>query len=119
MNRNIQRTIIIWIALLVAFYYVYPTVGWMLLSESARPERLERWKQEDDQLAREHAGYWTRQLASWKRWLECDRSKVINLGLDLQGGIHMVVGFDIRDLPEERLKQYRDSGYSDADIERE
>jgi len=119
MNRNIQRTIIIWIALLVAFYYVYPTVGWMLLSESARQERLERWKQEDDQLAREHAGYWTRQLASWKRWLECDRSKVINLGLDLQGGIHMVVGFDIRDLPEERLKQYRDSGYSDADIERE
>lgn len=119
MSRNIQRTIIIWIALLVAFYYVYPTVGWMLLSESARQERLERWKQEDDQLARQRPGYWTRQFASWKRWLEFDRSKVINLGLDLQGGIHMVVGFDIRDLPEEKLKEYRDAGYSDADIERE
>jgi SecD/SecF fusion protein len=45
---------------------------------------------------------------------------VINLGLDLQGGIHMVIGFDINNLSEEMLDEYRNERrYSDENIEKE
>ncbi|NLV42160.1 MAG: protein translocase subunit SecD [Candidatus Hydrogenedentes bacterium] len=119
MAKNIYRTILIWGVLAMAAYYVYPTIGWMVLSEETRGARMAAWQAEEDQLARKRPSYFERQVLGVKRWAQCDRSRVINLGLDLQGGIHMVLGFDIKDLSPERLKEYRDSKYSDADIERE
>lgn len=119
MSKNIYRTILIWALLLLALFYVYPTVGWMTLSEESREARLAKWQEEDDQLARTKAGYFERQWLTLRRWVECDRTKVINLGLDLQGGIHMVLGFDINDLEPEVLADYRERNYEDADIERE
>lgn len=119
MAKNIYRTILIWGVLAMAAYYVYPTIGWMVLSEETREARLAAWQAEDDQLARKRAGYFERQMLGVKRWAQCDRSRVINLGLDLQGGIHMVLGFDINDMEPERLKEYRDNDWSDANIEQE
>ncbi|HOH52194.1 MAG TPA: protein translocase subunit SecD, partial [Candidatus Hydrogenedentes bacterium] len=119
MAKNIYRTILIWGVLAMAAYYVYPTIGWMVLSEETRSARLAAWQAEDDQLARKRAGYFERQVNAVKRWAQCDRSRVINLGLDLQGGIHMVLGFDVNDLDPERLKEYRDNNWSDENIEKE
>lgn len=119
MSKNIYRTILIWAVLLLALFYVYPTIGWMTLSDESREARLAKWQEEDDQLARTKAGYFERQWIVLRRWAEFDRTKVINLGLDLQGGIHMVLGFDINDLEPSVLADYRERNYEDADIERE
>ena len=91
----------------------------MLLSDESRQARMEKWQQEDDERAKEKPGYFSGLLAGVKRWAEFDRNKVINLGLDLQGGIHMVIGFDINDLGEETLASYYERGYKDSDIEKE
>ncbi|MBP7869519.1 MAG: protein translocase subunit SecD [Candidatus Hydrogenedentes bacterium] len=117
MSKHLYRTLLIWATIVLAFVYVYPTVGWMLLSEESRAERLAKWQEEDDALARRRTGYWEELFVGIKRWAECDRNKVINMGLDLQGGIHMVIGFDINDLPEDVLAEYRENDFSDADIE--
>ncbi|HOM46971.1 MAG TPA: protein translocase subunit SecD [Candidatus Hydrogenedentes bacterium] len=120
MSKSIYRSLLIGASLVLAFVYVYPTVGWMLLSDESRAARLEKWQKEDDNLARRQTGYFEELWVGARRWLECDRNKVINLGLDLQGGIHMVIGFDIKDLPQEMLDEYRNERrYSDENIEKE
>jgi len=119
MSKHLYRTLLIWAAIVMALVYVYPTVGWLMLSEESRLARLEKWQQEDDERAKERPGYLSGLFAGVKRWAEFDREKVINLGLDLQGGIHMVIGFDIKDLGEETLAAYYERGYKDSDIEKE
>lgn len=105
--------------MLAGIFYVVPTVGWMTLSEESRNERLTRWAEEDTQRAKDRPGEFQKFLYAIKRWTEFDRDRVINLGLDLQGGVHMVVSFNWQDLEADRIQQYRDSGYQDEDISRE
>jgi len=119
MQQSLTRTLVIWATLIAGIFYVVPTVGWMTLSEEARNERLTRWAEEDTQRAKDRPGEFQSLIYSIKRWTEFDRDRVINLGLDLQGGVHMVVSFNWQDLGEERIQQYRDSGYKDEDIIRE
>ncbi len=119
MQQSLTRTLVIWATLIAGIFYVVPTVGWMTLSEEARNERLARWAEEDTQRAKDRPGEFQSLLYNIKRWTEFDRDRVINLGLDLQGGVHMVVSFNWQDLGEERIQQYRDSGYQDEDIIRE
>ncbi len=128
----------IWAVIVVAAVNVYPTIGWMTLPDDnewlALPEaerektdpapgtrqaRLVKWQREDDEFARERRSTFAKLVRSIKRWSEFDRSKVINLGLDLQGGIHMVLSFDVNELDAERLQEYRDRNYRDSDIENE
>ena len=93
MNKRIYRAVIIYAVLVVAAVYVYPTIGWMTLSQEARNTRLDAWEAEDSEY---HEPAIVRDTAkSIKRWAQFDRSKVVTLGLDLQGGVHMVVGFDL------------------------
>lgn len=119
MSKHLYRTLFIWAVIVLSFVYVYPTVGWMLLSDETRAARLAKWQQEDDELARKRTSYWEEMWVGAKRWAECDRNKVINLGLDLQGGIHMVIGFDVNNLSKEVVDEYKNRGYSDANIEKE
>ncbi len=138
MIKHPYRTVAIWAILLIALFNIYPTVGWMTLEddtewlslsveeqeetmpkEGTRQYRLRVWEEQDDERAALRHGAVRQMLYDIRRWAEFDRDKVINLGLDLQGGIHMVLGFDINDLPAERLQQYRDDGYSDSNIEEE
>ncbi|MFM1918814.1 MAG: protein translocase subunit SecD [Candidatus Hydrogenedentota bacterium] len=119
MEKSLTRTILIWGTIALAAIYVVPTVGWMTLSETAREERVARWAEEDTARAKERPGEFQALLHAVKRWSEFDRDWVINLGLDLQGGIHTVVSFNWQDLGEERIQQYRDAGYQDADIAQE
>ncbi len=117
MKKHFYRTLSIYAVLLISVIYVYPTIGWMTLSPQEREARLERWKQEDS--STEQLGYWADNARIVKRYLEFDRSWVINLGLDLQGGVEMIVGIDYDKLDEAVKKDYVDRGYSDADILRE
>lgn len=109
MKRSIYRTLLIWAVLVVAFINIYPTLGWLIvLDEPAREARLAQWKAEDDERAKVRQTSWQKTLHSMKRWVEFDRDRVINLGLDLQGGIHMVLGFDINKLPAATLKEFHE-----------
>ncbi len=102
MQGNFTRTAIIWAAIVIALINIYPTVGWMTLSDEARTARLDRWSQEDMERAKEKQGVWSDLTHLVKRWSEFNRDQVINLGLDLQGGIHMVLSFDINELDKTR-----------------
>lgn len=119
MKKHPYRAVLIWLVAIASLINIYPTVGWMLLSDEAREARLEMWQQEDDALAAQKPSYWRKTWSQLRRWSQFDRSRVINLGLDLQGGIHMVLGFDFNDLPTEVLQEYRDDNYSDSQIEQE
>ena len=117
MQHHRLRTVIIAIALLLSIYYIYPTIGWMTLSDTEREERLEQWKQEDRVYSKPNV--FKDAVTSLKRWARFDRSKVINLGLDLQGGIHMVLGIDMDSVPPEKIQEYKDAGWKDEAIVRE
>lgn len=119
MRKHPYRALLIWLLMLVALVNIYPTVGWMLISEDARKARLEKWQSEDDEWAKNKHNYFAELMYTTKRWAEFDRNRVINLGLDLQGGIHMVLSFDINDLSQDRIQEYRDRNYKDADIQKE
>lgn len=138
MKKHPYRALLIWGLVIVSLVNIYPTVGWMLLpddvnwlklSEKEREEtaptpgtrqaRLVKWQKEDDEFARERRGPFSALMFTVKRWAEFDRSRVINLGLDLQGGIHMVIRFDHRELSPDRLQDYENRGYKDDDIQRE
>ncbi len=138
MKKHLYRTLLIWGVLLVSLVFMYPTVGWMLLSDDnewlglpmeerektapkdgTRQARLLKWQKEDDAFAREKRGTMETAWHAIKRWSEFDRNQVINLGLDLQGGVHMVLRFDYKELPAERLKDYQDRGYKEENIEKE
>ncbi len=119
MRKNPYRTLLIWVVIIWSLIQVYPTIGWLMLSDDSRQARLEKWRLEDDEWAKSRHTYFEELWKSIKRWAEFDRNRVINLGLDLMGGIHMVLKFDINDLPPERLQEYRDRGYSDSQIQKE
>lgn len=119
MQQSLTRTLVIWATIVAGIFYVVPTVGWMTLSEEARNERITRWAEEDTQRAKDRPGEFQKFLYAIQRWAQFDRDRVINLGLDLQGGVHMVVSFNWQDLGPERIQQYKDNGYQDEDIARE
>jgi SecD/SecF fusion protein len=104
----------IYVVLIVAAIYVYPTIGWMTLSDEVRQERLKTWQTEDSQV--ERPSFWEKNVRGIKRWAQCDRDMVINLGLDLQGGVQMVVGIDYDKLDPEVRQRRLDEGWDDASI---
>jgi SecD/SecF fusion protein len=119
MSNSLFRTVLIWAVVVVGVVNIVPTVGWMTLSDDSRTERIERWKEEDKQAAIDKPGAFASMLQGFKRWSEFDRDQVINLGLDLQGGIHMVLSFDVNELDPERLEDYKERQYTEADIQEE
>ena len=111
MKRHLSRTLLIAFVLILAIINVYPTFGWMSLSDTEREARLARWHEEDAVFEQPNA--WRDFQKGAKRWLEYDRDWVINLGLDLQGGVHTIVGIDMDRLPPETLKNLTDVGFSE------
>ncbi|MBP8131548.1 MAG: protein translocase subunit SecD [Candidatus Hydrogenedentes bacterium] len=142
MKSHLYRSVLIWITIVASVVLMWPTIGWMLLPDdeayvaySGLPEaeraqaeklepqpgtrqaRLEQWKQEDRDPARRNANAFKKFWYRVVRWAQCDRNMVINLGLDLQGGIHMVVGFDLRELSLAEKQEVVRKYYSDEDVE--
>ncbi len=117
MQKHTYRTILIWGVIIFALFQVYPTVGWMTLSDEEREARMERWAEED--LEYHEPSLIRDTMRSLRRWAHFDRDRVITLGLDLQGGIDMVIGLDMDEMDEERRQEYLDRGYSESDIVQE
>ncbi|MCC6699587.1 MAG: protein translocase subunit SecD [Candidatus Hydrogenedentes bacterium] len=114
MKKHLARTLLIYATLVVAAIYVYPTIGWMTLSPNERTARLDAWKAEDDKVERLSA--WEEATKKVRRWAMCDRDMVINLGLDLQGGVQMVVGINIDGMDPAAKQKKLDIGMSESDI---
>jgi len=114
MKKHLTRTLLIYAVLIVAAIYVYPTIGWMMLSDEQRQTRLDMWRQEDSQV--ERPAFWDKTVRDFKRWAQCDRDMVINLGLDLQGGVQMVVGIDYEKLDPDVRQRRLDQGWDDKTI---
>ena len=100
MGRHTYRTLLIFSVLIISLILIYPTIGWMTLPEQERAERLEQWADEDAQA--ERRSFFGDIQHGLTRWAQFDRDQVIDLGLDLQGGIHMVIGFDMTEEAIER-----------------
>ncbi len=104
MNRELRvKGIIIAIGVLICLYFVYPTVRWGTYTDEKRTEfagdisqdTLGKWKEEEMQLAdNDVAGHFA---LSAKKWVQGDRDRVLNLGLDLQGGLYVVLEVDMDD----------------------
>jgi len=106
MKNKFYRTIIIYAVLVFTFIYICPTIGWLSLSEEERQSRLNTWKEQDS--VYHEPNFWQDSWKTVRRWAEFDRAKVVNLGLDLQGGVHMVVGFDFN-------QEVKDRGFKDEE----
>jgi SecD/SecF fusion protein len=114
MKKHLGRTLLIFATLVVAAIYVYPTIGWMMLSEDQREKRLIDWQTEDSRV--ERLSFVEKNVRGVRRWAQCDRDMVINLGLDLQGGVQMVVGIDYDKLDPDVRQRRIDDGWTDAEI---
>lgn len=111
MKRHTYRTILVYAVIILALIQIYPTIGWtFFLNDEQRTARLERWAEEDQEYRRQRPNFFRDLAHDIERWAEFDRDRVINLGLDLQGGIHMVVGFDVTEEQEAR-------GYDAEDVQ--
>ena len=90
MTREFRlKGICILAGILVCLYLIYPTIRWSLYTDDQREKLMEQWKEEGDQVRPE--GFGANFSFSMKKWWEGDRDKVINLGLDLQGGMFVVL----------------------------
>jgi SecD/SecF fusion protein len=111
MRKHLGRTLLIAAAILIAAVNLYPTLGWYRLDEAEQQRRIEQWRSEDIDLRREGAGIFARTSHSIKKWSQFNRDMVINLGLDLQGGVLMVLGFDF-------TEEMKARGMVEADVQR-
>lgn len=114
MQRHTLRTFGIWAAIIVSIVWVYPTVGWMTLDEEQRAERAAQWKEED--INASDRTYFAEKAVAVKRWLQFNNDMLINLGLDLQGGVHMVLGLDLENMAETDRQRFVDQGMTDEQI---
>ncbi len=104
MKNSWIRTACIVGVLIFTFVYVYPTVGWLCLSEPTREAKLKDWKAEDS--VYQAPNFFHDAWKSLSRWVQFDRTKVVNLGLDLQGGVHVVLGFELtQELKDQKLTE--------------
>jgi len=97
------RALLILAVIVIAIVQVVPTFGWLTLSEDERQARLDRWSDED--AAIDKPGVVGEMVNGVKRWAEFDRDLVVNPGLDLQGGVHIIVGINLDSLSEAELEQ--------------
>ncbi len=92
MKKNTRnRFFLIFAVLLIAAYFLYPTIKWSMMSEKQKEElKLENQK-----------AYYNL------------KSKTINLGLDLQGGMHVVLEVDVKELLN-RMATNKDKTFYEA-----
>lgn len=119
MKKHVYRTALIWTSIIVGLLYIYPTIGWMALSPESREAKRVQFESEDTEWAKSRHGVFSEMFFSAKRWAQCDPKRIVTLGLDLQGGIHMVLRCDYRELPADKLKVYEDGGWSAEDIQKQ
>ena len=77
-------------ALAFSAIFIYPTFRWISMSPERREALQDQWDA-DEPVPRGSMRYYARAV---KRWAQGDRERVINLGLDLQGGVHLLYEID-------------------------
>ncbi|MCX6355998.1 MAG: protein translocase subunit SecD [Candidatus Aureabacteria bacterium] len=103
MNKNLRmRIFVVFCVLLVSVYYVYPTIRWAGLSPDERKSLEKEWQQRDAEMT--DATFNTKLIYSMEKWLRGDPRRVLNLGLDLKGGMHVVLQVEMENLGEEAKK---------------
>ncbi len=110
MRKHLGRTLLITAAVVLSLVNIYPTIGWYGLDEVEQQARIEKWREDEMTMRREGAGIIERTMHGVRKWSEFNRDMVINLGLDLQGGVLMVVGFDM-------TQEMTDRGLAEADVQ--
>ncbi len=108
MNRDQRiKAILIAAGLLFCLYYVFPTLRWGTYDNETRnqlvgnpaaqsiDEKRGSWKAEEDLIDKDSA--LERLKFSLKKWWQGDRDRVLNLGLDLQGGLYVVLEVQLDD----------------------
>ena len=111
MRKHTIRTVILVLATAWTLYYAYPTLVYTAISYLSPEKRAQidaRFMQKDEPTAPE-TGMFSKTVNSVKQWAMLDPEKRIKLGLDLQGGIDMVLGLDMNALPEDRRKELEDA----------
>ena len=79
--------------LIISAVNIYPTIGWTILSRTnpeALDDKIEQWAQEDEERLGQDIGVFERYKNGIVRWSQFDNSRLIDLGLDLRGGIQMI-----------------------------
>jgi len=89
------------IALVFSAIFIYPTLRWISMTPERREALQEQWANEPP-VVRGSAKHYARSL---RRWAQGDRDRVINLGLDLEGGVHLL--YEIQFPPEMNQQQRR------------
>ena len=87
----------------VCLFFVYPTIRWGTYELEQRKEfagdlqnnKIGSWKEEEIEI--EDNDFFGNLAFTMKKWAQGDRDKVINLGLDLQGGLYVVLEVDLDD----------------------
>ncbi len=105
MRKHLGRTLLIAATLVISAITLYPTLGWYQLDEAEQNARIDRWRTEEMDQRRDGAGVFQKAAYSVKKWSQFNRDMVINLGLDLQGGVLMVLGFDMTDEIKARMDE--------------
>jgi len=90
-------------ALVFSAIFIYPTIRWVSMSPERREALQEQWDA-DEPVPRGSMRYYVRAL---RRWAQGDRERVINLGLDLQGGVHLL--YEIEFPPEKMGSEEREA----------
>ncbi|RJP73929.1 MAG: protein translocase subunit SecD [Candidatus Abyssobacteria bacterium SURF_17] len=86
------RFALIGVVVLLAIWYLYPTIKWATLDNTERKALMEEYRKYDAEhpkptLSEDVNTY-------FYRWYKGDKTKAVNLGLDLQGGMHLVLQVD-------------------------
>ncbi|MBI5094056.1 MAG: protein translocase subunit SecD [Candidatus Hydrogenedentes bacterium] len=102
MKKHLYRTLANIAIIIVSLVLCYPTIGWMMMSPE-RKEAVKALRKAEDEQEKRHT-YWGDNLLAVKRWARCDPDFSVKLGLDLQGGIHMVLGLD-KDAVDKLVKE--------------
>ena len=102
MRNHFYRNLLILVVVAFSAVQITPTIGWITLDPAERTTRLAQWEVEDLERAREGPGTFQKGKYAVQRWAQFDRDRVINLGLDLLGGLHMVLGFEMTPEATER-----------------
>ncbi len=87
-----RRFALIGVAVLLAVFYIYPTIKWASLEKDERKALMEEYKRYDAEHPEREL---SEEISTYlQRWYRGDKSKAVNLGLDLQGGMHLVLQVD-------------------------
>ncbi len=104
MNRELRiKGVVIALGIAVCLFFVYPTFRWGTYTPEKRIEftgnlensELGSWKEQEMEI--EKGDLFGDFAFSMKKWWQGDRNRVINLGLDLQGGLYVVLEVDLED----------------------